>query len=337
MSTRRLKYANNLASGAPVARGVPGNTAALGAATFTRADATTCATQNSAAGIISTVAANILRDSHFTAGYRVILLEASIANQTRDSNGFSAARWSKNGCTATQDITGPDNVASSAWTVTATSAVTANLQNTNPGGAPNIGIGETYFVGVVVNIASTSPYLLIDEAGDGVTHRGWFKLSDMTVGTQTGVTCFIERLGTSNWYVCWIKAVATNLHGVSAFLKFAGTDNSQTPVNGSTLLLYNNDQIINNPYLGSQVVTTSGAIITRAVDALSYAGVPITGTLFYHYYDYATRAWTSAVAAYTANTAIVPPTGRGYYTIAVLGGTLTAAQCKTILGGTFPS
>ena len=79
-----------------------------------------------------------------------------------------------------------------------------------------------------------------------------------------------------------------------------------------------------------------GAIaLTRAVDALSYAGVPITGTLFYHYWDLATQAWVAVAAAYTASTTITPPVDRAYTHIAVLQGTHTAAQCKAILGGTF--
>ena len=60
-------------------------------ATFTRADATTCATYVDANGLVRTVPANVLRDRHYVGGVRTTLLEGARTNLCLRSQDFSVA------------------------------------------------------------------------------------------------------------------------------------------------------------------------------------------------------------------------------------------------------
>lgn len=80
--------------------------------THTRADASTCATYVDSAGVVQTVAANVLRDSHFVGGNRTVLLEGARTNKILRSEEFDDAAWTKSSLTVTaNDTTAPDGTA----------------------------------------------------------------------------------------------------------------------------------------------------------------------------------------------------------------------------------
>src|SRR5258706_5070759 len=96
--------------------------------TFTRADATSCATEIDRDGIIHTAAANVLRTEWVDLdgdGIREMpgfSIEGSRVNSSLWASDASNAAWIKTTATALKNATGPDGVASSASTITATAS-----------------------------------------------------------------------------------------------------------------------------------------------------------------------------------------------------------------------
>lgn len=74
----------------------PGDSITALGGTFTRADASTCATYVDANGAIRTVAANVIRDNHYLGGGRSTLLEGTRVNRCLQSENFGTT-WSAAG------------------------------------------------------------------------------------------------------------------------------------------------------------------------------------------------------------------------------------------------
>lgn len=295
MSTRRLLQSNN-GSNLTIRRAVAvaADLSALGATTFSRADAQSIAAQANASGIWAIVAANVLRDSHYIGGYRTVLLEESRKNYQAASNAFESN--SLTNISVGTGVTAPDG-STNARTVTAT-APNGTCQR-NFGGSPN-------------NICIATMWV------KRRTGTGNFEI------TSPSGSYFAQGAGTSGW-------VQYTALGTSSTNRWSGI---KVVSSGDAFDVWCQD-VQDGAFATSPIQTPNGTN-TRAVDALSLAGVNITGTLFYHYYNLATSAWLSAVAAYTAGTAIVPTVNRAYYVMAVVEGTRTVAQCKSIIGGVYP-
>lgn len=96
---------------------VPGVTPA--SITFSRADATTCATYVDACGLIWTVPAGVLRDMYDANGvYLGKLVEEARINRVTSCRDLTG--WTKSNTTITKTATGVDNTANSASIITAT-------------------------------------------------------------------------------------------------------------------------------------------------------------------------------------------------------------------------
>jgi len=333
-----LAMANNAGqSYVPFVRATPGDYAPLGGvSSFTRADATTCATYNDFTSFVQTVAANVLRDSHYVGNTRTVLLEPTSGNRSIWSEAING-HWSTGGTTPT--IT--DNAIP-----VSTMGVSLAEEVDN-----DVGTIENIFHNIVLTGDGTKGIRWFWKKHDSQgPHGSDFRFRDTTasvnkclvniVGDVTGAPVITVTNGVLQQTIAHLGGVyelvfqsdavtAANTHSFTwliASLNAADTGSSY----------WAGGQLENTAYATSYLLTGLAAV-TRAVDALSFVGAPITGTLFYHYYDLATAAWADAVAAYTASTAITPATGRAYQTMAVIqsNGTLTAAQCKAILGGTF--
>lgn len=96
--------------------------------TFTRSGAT--ATRVNSAGLIESVAADTPRFDHdpVTLEAKGLLIEESRTNLCLYSDDFTNAAWTKTNCTAAMTATGPDGVANSASTLTATAGNATALQ-----------------------------------------------------------------------------------------------------------------------------------------------------------------------------------------------------------------
>lgn len=312
----------------PFLLATPGNLAPLGATTFTRADAATCATYHDVAVLVQTVAANILRDAHYISGVRTILLESSQQNIILNSQGVDGASYTRPNTTAVADQgLAPDGTLTADLIYpTTTGANRQAYQNPVTAAVPYV-----YSAYLKANGFSWATLGKFSGAAGGT----FFNLANGVIGTVAATyTALMIPMANGN-YRCVV--FGTGAAGSSFFAALlADADNTTTATtNGTNGINVWGVQAVQSTVLGSYIKTL-GTAVTRAVDALSLAGTALVGTLFYHYYDLATLAWTDAVAAYAGNVAIVPPVDRAYSHIAVVQGTRTAAQCKAILGGYFP-
>lgn len=331
MSSKRLFFANNVGRSIAVARAQAGDAGALGVATFTRADASTCATQVSSASVIGTVLANVLRDSHYIGGYRTILLEGTRANLSRNAGDVSNGSWGKGNATIGAASTAPDGGATAYNVIPTTTGANRSVFSSN-------GLTVAAYTFSIFARANGISWVTLGRIDGANVGAMWFNVLTRVISATapiSGYTAGIELLG-PNFARIWVTATAAAAtQYLNAFL--ADADQSMTSTNSGTngVIMWGGQ--IELGAFPTSWIPTGALAITRAVDALSYAGVPFSGTLFYHYFDLATNAWTSAVAAYTAGSAIVPTVNRAYFTIAVVQGTRTVAECKAILGGTFPA
>lgn len=321
MSGRRRRRGGGTAQ---VAR--PGNYAPLGGvSSFTRADATTCATYTDTAGVVHTVAANVLRDAHATFSASVgqlvptILLEESRENLVLHATDFS------------QTWTGSTAGGGSLPVVTAAQA-----------GAPD---GTSTASKIVFAAPVSGDLSLIGQNVTTITssaYAGSFYVKAFGAG-DVGKTIVFRGVASSAFQTVtltaqWQRVSTVEIAGgVSEPLSFG----LRPAVGGSsgtvTVFAWGGDIELGS-FATSALLTTTTQL-TRAVDALVFVGTPYNGTLFYHYFDLSTGAWADAVASYTANSTITPPVNRAYSHLAVvLGGqSLTVAQCKAAIGGAFPT
>lgn len=101
-------------------------------ATFSRAS---IATYVDATGLVKTAASNQLRDGHYIAGVRCVLLEGSRVNSCIQCRDLTQAAWVASTCTVAKDQTGADGTATSASSLTATGANATVLQAITLGSA----------------------------------------------------------------------------------------------------------------------------------------------------------------------------------------------------------
>lgn len=330
MSTRRLLQANNARRlVVPYQLAVPGALGALGAATFSRADATTCATQIAADGSVPTVLANVLRDGHYVGVQRVILLETGGKNLVKDCDDLTTGNWGVGGtCAVTGGQADPNGGTTAQLlnsTVNGSSRFQSNLGYTGDG-------TKSVLVALKKGSANQNDLLMYDVTAPAARYQATvtWNAGVPTLSTKAGAGSFITPYAIgAGFYVCAIMGNGIVAANNNRLYIYPGTDSGQ----GSVTVWHFKAEDSAFP---TSLIGTAGSVITRATDALSLAGVNLTGTLFLHYYDLATRAWVDAASAYVANTAIVPPVDRAYSHIAVLAGTWTAAQCKAILRGFFP-
>lgn len=333
MSSRRLLYANNVRAGVAFARATPDNFAPLGGVTsFTRADAATCAQQITSLLALEQKAANVLRDGHYVDGWRTWLLEDTRVNRVIQSDALNTT-WGQNG--------------GALVTVNAVGTYAGRPFSSISRGAGSWG-GNYVSQIVAFSGNATKEFNIIfkqNAAGAGTfpfflqTGGGTNRLAVIVTVAAGGAVSAAASVGTAvkTWALAdgayLIQLVTTTVTAAETNIVYLG---SSSP-SGSVASLLVSGVHTGNGTIARMPIATTTAVVTQAADALTLAGVPITGTLFYHYFDLATAAWVSAVAAYTAGTAITPAVDRAYFTAAVLQGTRTAAECKAILGGTFPS
>lgn len=337
MSARRLFYSNNGGgAGVPFALGVASNLGALGAATFTRADLSTCASYVDAASVTQYAAANVLRDGHYVAGVRTVLLEETRQNRALWSQDLAqAGGWTITQGSASSPIVAPDGTTSAKGIIATAVNAVHFLVNT----AMTISAGNTVTYTFSGKAGTETAYIVY------ISNAGSTRYAGAKFNMATGaITAAAAPVGYSvvsssavligSYYLCQLT-VATVTDTSIKLLEYVRQETAWTGDGTSTTVTpWGHDVEVGT--FATSYIPTGAATVVRAVDALSCAGVPLTGTLFYHYWDLATRAWADAVAVYAASTAIVPPVNRAYSHIAVVQGTRTAAQCKAILGGYFP-
>lgn len=305
-----------------------------GITSFSRADATACATHRTAVGGMNTVAANVLRDAHYIGAVRTVLLEATDSNPFTKSQKLDDLAWTKQRTTVSADaiaapdgtLTGDKLVETAAGTTTYyTRRATPALTNSTPS-----------IYSAFIQKAQRTFVAMHTFGKDAVDRYSGVNLTTGALGdTDPQHTVQVESWGAWWRLMCKFNSNAGAGSPAVDFLIAQSAVNPFTVTGDITKGLYwwgeqfSADQAVFRSY----IATDAGAV-TRAPDALVLNGIvtPVASTLYYRYFDLATWAFADAAAAYVSGAAITPPVDRAYTDFAILQGTLTAAQARVILG-----
>jgi hypothetical protein len=259
--------------------------------TFTRADATTCATFFDANGVLQTAAANVPRFDHdpATGASRGLLIEQARTNSFERSAEFDNAYWFKPGLLAfgsgsvANSISAPDGT-TSADLIVQNSATTARYVST----AISVVSGTAYTFSIFAK-AKESNILLLTLAATGFTAatRAWFNLSTGSVGSTAGTptATSIQDCG-NGWYRCSISKVATASDSSAFDAEIASADNVSGAYagDGTSGLYIWGAQLEEGAFPTSYIPTTTAAATRSAeivqVDPVSSFVNLNEGTLF---------------------------------------------------------
>lgn len=253
-------------------------------ATFTRADATTCATYIKNDGLLYTAAANVLRTEWVDLdgdGIREtpgILLEGSRTNSILRSEQFDNAAWVSNGTpivTANIAPAAPDGASSADKMEDDSAAVLEG--KTQAITVPND--GATSVIGLFVAKRTGAPSLLLQGFLSGGTSVDARVMMNPATGAKiaSGVTNHGVISINANWWFVWL-GVQNNTTGntsltVGVFPAARAAGDVSTTTETVATLGYNNVwgamASYNVQFPGSYIGTVASAI-TRAADSLTF-------------------------------------------------------------------
>jgi hypothetical protein len=243
-----------------------------GAMTFARADASTCATYIDSAGIVQTVAANVPRYLHYpTAALGpALLLEGSRQNISGYSSdgGAACVNWVLTNQTGAMDATGPDGIANSAATLTATAAGNYSGPACTTTLAASTGLHTlTRWIK-----RGNTDWVWVGDSQDGIWHRCSFNLASSTCvkGTEVNCTGSVLYAGTNGWYRVQITYNSTNTYTPRVVTGTATSTSSFSGTIGDTVLVWG-AQLEKLASFASSYIPTTSAAVTRAADSLSFA------------------------------------------------------------------
>jgi hypothetical protein len=250
------------------------------AITFTRADATTCATYFDAGGVLRTAAANVPRFDHdpATGASRGLLIEEARTNLFQRSAEFDNAYWGKNEASVTANAeTSPDGTSSGDkliesanndvhWVRSALFSATSETRSLSVFAKK----GERNRLAVAIWNGSTSTR----------SANALFDLNAGTVlytysaGSWTSVSSSITPVG-NGWYRCVVTATGDGTNGYYGYLTVGNdTQSAATASTGTTA--YTGDgtsglfiwgaQLEAGAFATSYIPTTSAAA-TRSADS----------------------------------------------------------------------
>jgi hypothetical protein len=233
--------------------------------TFTRPDATTCATYFGSNGRLSTAAANVARFNYSpTCG---LLIEESRTNYLTQSRDITQAVWVKGGSTALKNQIGVDGAANSACLLSETATTGGhNVEQQNV----TVPAGVSVTVSRVAK-AGTRSYIAVYER---LTNQGkYFNLSTGVVMGDLNLapdSSKIESLG-NGWYKCSITVTpAGTLVTATTYISTNGTSTNYLGSTGSNVLLDSGEAQVG--VFPTSIINTTTAAVTRAADLVSISG-----------------------------------------------------------------
>lgn len=246
---------------------------------FTRGSS---ATFVNSSGLLASASTNVARFDYDPISLNAIglLMEGASTNWLLQSNAFTTT-WTTSGApTLAQNVTGPDGVANSAWTLTAAGAgFAAVLQSVSLS-------GTTWNLSIFGKAGTDNwAYLGINDAGGGLAAS--FNVSSGAVGTvgwntsgaPTGAMSNARIKTYANGFfrisVTWTGSIPT-----AAGFGVADADASATVTNGKTAVFFG-AQMEPLPFASSYIPTTTGTV-TRSKDVFAAIAVPASpvATLF---------------------------------------------------------
>lgn len=222
---------------------------------------------NNSSGFLTQASSGVLRFNYDPVALtlRGALLESTSTNLILQSNNFSTS-WSLQNSSVSQNVTGPDGVANSAWTHTSTGSQKAQ------------GFQSLLQTGITLSVyakAGTTGFLYL--SADGSNYQ-WFNLNTGTVGTAgTGLSSARITARGNGWYRCSVFFA-----GTSSFAVFGQSDgdNSFVTTNGDSILLWGFQ--VEALSIATSYIPTTTSTASRSSDLINF---PFSLTTFTSYLD----------------------------------------------------
>jgi hypothetical protein len=274
---------------------------ALGGYTFSRADAATCATYTDSSGVLHLVAANVVRNAHFVAGNKTLLLEPASTNLITRCLDLSSLDWASSGgngsaaptvgANATTDPFGTASAAASLAIPAATGTAFSDRNQSPAGQTATTKVLTAYIKG-----ASGGEQNYIGGDVSGTTYdatrftatTSWQRFQCVMSNTATSTGVEVE-IG-----VDLRNASATATSAVGIFASGVQLENRATP---------------------TSLIVSGASQATRAADVLSVTvpgGAGQAGTLYEKYYDLGGTIHETVNQAFTTGATFAPATDRAW-------------------------
>lgn len=314
----------------PVLLGVTPGTLSTASQTFTRASA---AYQTSSAGLLSSLAADAVRSTHYIGGERTILLEAQRTNLLTYSEQFDNAAWLKSVASVSANAaTAPDGAVTADKLIPNSGAGLASGTAGSVTQATTVSGGATWALSIYAEAAGfpgiqlregavTGTEAYVDLTTGAVTYR---------VGTSAGMNVTATDAGSGRWRVQATRTTDGGETSCTVNIKPAGGSDTGDGTSG----VYLWGAMLEQASLASSYIKTEGATASRAVDALSLTGTWASQTTsrYLRYYDLAMAAFTDAIDVATRTGPDAVTVGRAYTHIYYIEGSNTLAEARAEAG-----
>lgn len=249
--------------------------------TFTRPDATSCATRFNAQGLLQVLAPNSPRFDYdpVTLQPRGLLIEESRTNLLIDSRDMTTASWSKTDVTPVRNQVGIDGVANTACLMTEGVAGTSGLNQ----GLAGLPAGATVTSSRYLKRGNNDWIRLAVASSAGNGWQAWLNLATGALGTSGALgagagSAIVQNVG-NGWYRLTITATIGGADTDCNNNIYATSANSVTArVNNATYIM-DAAQLEVGAFATSFIPTTSAAVTRSADSAL------MTGANFSSWYN----------------------------------------------------
>lgn len=195
-----------------------------------------------------------------------LLLEGARTNSLKHASDLTQSVWTKYACTCAKNATGPDGVANSASTLTATG--TADVLVEHSAGTQTMSAGVAQVMSGYLK-AGTAAYACVADNGDAVTREAWIHLATGAVSAQHNCVVTTEALG-DGWWRWTMSFTATNTHTPALRVFATSASGSTACTNGTTVRLFGHQVEVDRTAPSSHIPTAAAAV-TRSADLLTFA------------------------------------------------------------------
>jgi hypothetical protein len=244
---------------------------------------TSVATYWNASGDLASASTGVLRFDYnpSTLAPKGILLEGASTNLLLQSNNFGTS-WSAlvGSQSQSQNVTGPDGVNNSGWTIMAGSGALAGYYQGDTSGSTKFAAGTTLSIFAKAGTGAWAFTIAQDDSSDGVCTSFDLAGGGTVGGTSIAVDTAPASLSLTHAQIeavqgGWYRAQATTAGAGSEFLMFGGADANKTiagngypPLANTHTAEFYGAQAEALPFASSYIPTTTGTA-SRVADSLT--------------------------------------------------------------------